>query len=168
MKFFSTIVLLFCFLVSNAQIEIFGDTQAYLNAFVNKNTDSLTMMTYENIVEMAGGKEFFEKDVNFDFEQTKAQGLEYLSANIMQFNVESIYPVLNELHALVPHDIIVKIGNKQYRSTTHILAISNDGGSNWKFVNLSKYTVESLKIYVPNLPDGFVIPESIPFEELRN
>ncbi len=168
MKFYTTLVLLFSFFIGNAQIEIFGDAQAYLEAFVIQDFDTLSTMTYDNVVELAGGRDYFVADQKAEFKQSNTQGLTYVSANIMEFDIEDIYTVGEELHAVIPHDVIITVDDKKYRSISYLLGISTNEGDKWKFINLKKYNLASLKLYVPSLPDSFNIPETVPFAELRD
>jgi len=165
---YSIITLLFLFATSfgHSQETLINDAQHYLNAFVENDYESLSSLTHRNIVDAAGGEDFYIKNIKEGVLQTTNQGLNYLSASVMVQNMEP-YSVGKELHAIVPHDIIVAVGKQKFRAIDHILAVSLDDGASWQFVMLGKYSEESLRKYIPNLPKAFKIINATPFEELR-
>lgn len=148
------------------QAEISKSAQAYLDAFVKRDFDVMAELTNKNIIDMGGGVQFFISDMVAELEQTTASGLKYISASIMS-NDHKPYAVEEELHVVVPHDMIVTVNGNKYRSTSHILGTSSDDGSTWSYVNLNKYSTKSLQVYIPSIQDDFEIPRATPFEELR-
>ncbi len=153
-------------LVLQAQDDgVLTATQKYLNAVSNNEVDKITELTYPGIIEMGGGVEYFKESVAQDNKQLADSGLKTIETAVQSEGE----PIETEkgFFVLVPYKWVVDFGEATYVSTAHILANTQDGGESWTFVNLQKHTSESLKVFIPELPAGFVVPATTPFEELR-
>ena len=64
----------------------------------------------------------------------------------------------NELQALLPQTTEMKTGFGSLALETTLVAISQDGGKNWFFVDTSVFNVRDLKKSLPNLSPELVIP----------
>jgi hypothetical protein len=74
-------------------------------------------------------------------------------------NPGKIFSSKLELYSIIPEQLIMNFEGNRFSTTSALLAISNDKGKHWAFLdcNMGK---ESLKSLVPNLNEQMEIPES--------
>jgi len=78
----------------------------------------------------------------------------------LTFGVPSkIITVKDELQCTVPQIMEMHVPGGKVTSTTTMLAISNDKGKNWYFLDTANYNFYDMKMLLPNLSEEIVIPE---------
>ncbi len=168
-KFTFSFILLLAASISFAQSEVADDvhtaSQKYLDVLFSDDYETLAKMTYPTIVEMGGGLEYFIENAKLDKEQIAESGLTTREA-IVQTAGDPI-ATADGIVMLVPYRWNVNFGPGQFTSTAYILASTKDEGNTWSFVNLQKHSSESIRVFLPQIPEGFVVPAATPFEELR-
>jgi hypothetical protein len=65
----------------------------------------------------------------------------------------------DELQCTVPQIMEMHVPGGKITSTNTMLAISNDKGKNWYFLDTANYSFDDMKMLLPNLSDQIVIPE---------
>ena len=63
-----------------------------------------------------------------------------------------------ELHCTVSGTLKLKLGEDSFDNPINLLAASQDEGENWKFIDLSFYNENSLKLYLPDFNNALKIP----------
>lgn len=126
------------------------------NAFAKGNYAVMADHTYPKMLAMMGGKEAFVKLLSTQMGTMKKQGLSVEKVVIGEPG--QIYTAGTELHCLVPQTVTVKMQGKYVTSTTHLLAVSDDKGKTWTFVDTSNGSPEKMKQMFPNWNSKLVIP----------
>jgi hypothetical protein len=92
------------------------------------------------------------------------QGLQKMDAEQARFESVRIgtpsAPVRagNELHALVPQTIVLKVKGGRLTRTTHLLAVSADGGKKWWFVDTAPLAGRAVRRVFPDFNDAITLP----------
>lgn len=171
-QFTFSILLMFAAFVSFGQAEaetaddVHTASQKYLDLLLSDDFATLAEMTYPSIVAMGGGIEYFIENAKADKEQLKDSGL--ITKEVVVQTAGDPIATKDGIIILVPYKWNVTFGSGLFTSTAYILASTKDDGKTWTFVNLQKHTSESLRIFLPQIPEDFEVPMATPFEELRN
>ena len=114
--------------------------------------------TYPKMVQLAGGKEKMLKVAKAGMKSMKKKGMEIDFASIG--TPGKFYKAGKQIHCLVPETIRLKLSKGHAISTGFLLAISNDGGKTWTFIDLNQFTNESIVDILPNFNQNLKIPKS--------
>ena len=153
---------LFFVLVSfslNAQSQVenmLRDAKTYNKAYLDNDFKTFTAMNVPSIVERAGGAEVMTKVSKEQYETMVSAGMKFVS--ISPNKPSKIMFAGEDLHAILPQQVVTKIGDDEYSRISYYLASSNDEGNTWTFVDLEPYDAESIEIYVPSFTGELEIP----------
>jgi uncharacterized membrane protein (Fun14 family) len=126
------------------------------NAIVTQNYKVLAKYTYPAIIQMAGGEAKMNATMKKGMEQMKAQGFSFKSIAIGDIKQAKKSGV--ELFAIVP-DVLTMNGNGgTIIGHSALIAISDDNGKNWTFVDTAPLQKETITKIIPNYPKGLPIP----------
>jgi hypothetical protein len=134
--------------------------QALIVAAATKVLDYNTIIkyTHSSLINMMGGRDAMFKTIENSMGKMSAQGISIDSAAIG--NPETIYIAGEELHCLVPQTIIMTVPNGKLVSNSYLLAISQDKGMNWTFINVSsQLNNKTITRLLPNFNQELKIPE---------
>lgn len=138
-----------------SQESIIGYANQYLEAIESQNFQKITNMTYDNIVEMAGGSKLFIKSL----EEAGISAGRLVEPKVL--NVSEVVNAEKEMHAIVTYETVMKLTDAKFKATRNLLACSDDNGNSWKFVDLEHFDMESLKLFVPLYNPALVIPTKL-------
>jgi hypothetical protein len=128
----------------------------FANATFNNDHKLVIDLTYPKLVELSGGRDSMQKLIIERIESLKKQG-------VMKFegSVGSPGPFITagkQIHCLLPETLILKMFNGRYVTRSYLLAISNDKGKSWTFMDVGKMPGEVLHKLLPDYNDELVIP----------
>jgi hypothetical protein len=126
-------------------------SEEYLNAYITKNWDTYINMTYPNIIEMAGDKTLVIQNAEENIEMYESLGFRIEGINIGD-KIESA-DSSEGIQAIIPAAIIMIEGDQALEVPITLFAISADIGDSWKFVELTQYTPEIIKQFIPEFSD---------------
>ncbi len=125
-----------------------------VNAIVGNEYDKFADAMHPKIIKMVGGKAKFVTATKNQMAQYKKSGLE-----ITDYTVENPTQLLKsgtELYVVLPTLSVIKAPKKSVNMAGALLGISEDNGSNWKFIRIdSKASVQRL---FPNIANKLEIP----------
>jgi hypothetical protein len=127
-------------------------------AMIAGNYETLLDHTYPKAVKIAGGKQKMMAIVNTGMAQMKTQGIVFENASIG--TPGKFYKAGTEIHCLVPENLTMKLPNAHIISHSYLLAISNNGGKTWSFLDLNNSSSEKVKQLIPNFNPALIIPKS--------
>lgn len=128
-------------------------------ATVEGNFAKLVDYTYPKIVEKFGGKDKMVAFLNNDSAQMKTDGFELERITIGE--VKQIAKIENEIFAIVLMTMTIKSPNGKALGESSFVAISNDNGENWKFIN--GINQDRFKAVFPKAAEKIQIPaEQLP------
>jgi hypothetical protein len=159
MKYHILILVLSAF-SSFAQIDkkaIKTQAEQTAEALMKDDYETMLKFTYPTVVDMIGGRDKFITVVKQGKDGLAQQGI-----TIMQVTMGEPGETVkagDEIHCLVPQTLILKLENGKLKSESHLLAISNDQGKNWYFVDTAQLTADNIKIILPNFNNDLKLPE---------
>lgn len=141
-----------------SQVEnLFRDAKEFNQAYLENDFDKFTSLMIPSIVELAGGHDIMVKVSKEQFKTMTSEGMEFVS--IKPLKPGKIMLAGEDLHAILPQEVITKLGKDKYKRTAYYLASSNDDGDSWTFIDLDPYDSESIKTFVPSFTGDLEIPE---------
>lgn len=161
MKYLLTIffAILFPFFVLAQDTSIVKEQANELaQAAIRGNFKKAIDFTYPKLVELAGGKAKMLKVAKEGMASMKKKGVKPDYASIGAPG--KFYKAGKQIHCLVPETIRLKLSRGHAISNSFLLAISNDGGKNWKFIDLNQFTNESILDILPNFNQNLKIPKT--------
>ncbi|MDB5128029.1 hypothetical protein [Mucilaginibacter sp.] len=126
-------------------------------ALLNSDFKTVIAHTYPKAVALAGGKEKMLQMMSNGINQMKAQGFAFEKVSIG--SPGKFYKAGTEIHCLIPETLIMKTSRGRMSAKSNLLAISNDGGKNWSFLDLNQGTINSVKALFPNFNNNLIIPK---------
>ncbi|MBB5395471.1 MULTISPECIES: hypothetical protein [unclassified Mucilaginibacter] len=126
-------------------------------ALLNSDFKTVIANTYPKAVTLGGGKEQMLKIMSAGINQMKSQGFSFEKITIG--SPGKFYKAGTEIHCLIPEHLIMKTSRGRMVATSNLLAISNDGGKNWSFLDMNQRTINSVKQLFPNFNNNLIIPQ---------
>lgn len=129
-------------------------------AILAKDVNKIIQYMPPSLVEQSGGKEklMIARD-------TVNKYMKQFGAEIKKVTIGNPGKIINykkQLQALLPQSTELKFMASTITLETTLIAISEDNGKHWYFVDTSIYHSDNLKISLPNLSPEIVIPPMKP------
>lgn len=125
-------------------------------ALMNSDFKRVIAGTYPKAVDIAGGKEKLLSMMTAGMSQMRSQGFSFQKVTIG--SPGKFYKAGTEIHCLLPETIVMKTSRGLMAAKSNLLAISNDKGKNWTFIDLNERAISSIKTLFPNFNKNLVIP----------
>jgi hypothetical protein len=125
-------------------------------AVLAKDVDKLVKYMHPKIIESAGGR-----DKLLMARDTVNKYMQQFGAEIKKVTIGNPAAVINyknELQTTLPQTTEMKVMASSILVESTLVAISEDKGVNWYFIDTSIYRAEKLKKSLPNLSPDLVIP----------
>lgn len=164
----SIISLLFCivlFAQSSAQVKeapqnITQQATKMGSAFVSGDYKTFANYTYPLILKSMGGAAKMAAILTKSTNDMKTQGMSF--TNITFDEPSKIIKSGKELQATIAQHTEIKLSQGRLVSTSTLIAISTDNGSNWTFIDTSNKDMATLRKALPNLNPSITIPPQQP------
>ena len=158
---FSLFMLLAAFITVSASAQNYGTvikTQAMdmARALLKKDYTTFSKYMHPGIAEYAGGRNKLIQQMDTANAVAAKFGAEI--KRVVIGNPGEVVKYNNELQAILPQTTEMKTGFGNLALETTLVAISQDGGKNWYFVDTSIFNVKDLKKSLPNLSPELIIP----------
>ncbi len=152
---------LFTFLLLITLFNIQGQTNSNVSAvlkaqaekmgrlLIDNNFQEFIKYTHPKVTEMMGGDQKMIATLQNGFKDLDKQGIKFLSVKIGE--ASEIINVNNELQAVVPQKIEIKMGEKVIVSESSLIAFSFNSGKDWKFVDANGKTNKEAKNHLSNI-----------------
>jgi hypothetical protein len=122
---------------------------------VTKDYKSFAKMTYPKLVEMMGGEDRMIDAMKGGSQETGGASVEILSVTIG--DVSKIIKAGAELQCTVKEVIETKVESGKLVAESMLIAISQDEGKHWYFIDASNKDIITLRQSLPNLSDSLKI-----------
>jgi hypothetical protein len=136
--------------------RIRAEAQACADALFSGDYGALIARTHPKIVAEMGGREQAVAAVEQGVASMFAEGVTIEGVTIGQPSAPVASGALVAL--FVPQTIILKSPQGRFRKPGHLLAVSEDGGGSWSFIDCSQLDAHSLQQYFPELADRINLP----------
>ena len=129
-------------------------------ALLRKDYTTFSRYMHPGITEYAGGKNKLIQQMDTANAVAAKFGAEI--KRVLIGNPGEVVKYNKELQAILPQTTEMKTGFGNLALETTMLAISQDGGKNWYFVDTSLFNMKDVKKSMPNLSPELVIPPAKP------
>ena len=132
---FFTVAILICFTTfAGAPVDALKRGATLLgNATVNGDIDSIIDGTHESVLKISGGRENMRAALSREFQTMAKQGFVINGFDVL--NPKAIHKADGKLFSIIPTVLRIDFLNKKIRSKTFLLAISDDEGRTWKYLD---------------------------------
>ncbi len=127
-------------------------------AILNEDYSVVVDYALPKVIEMYGGEEGMLNKIEKTMGAMKTQGL---AAEELNFNNPSSFvEQKGYLQCTLDQILVMKSDSRKIQIETTLFAVSDDGGENWKFLDVAGMPVEFLRNLFPNLhPDITLKPK---------
>ncbi len=128
------------------------------DASKDQDNEFILDRTHPKLIELAGGRSKMLEILNLALEPMRKQGITI--ANYTVSSNVTIRQVGQKIFAVIPTTLDLKYPNRTTRTESFLLAISDDGGRTYSFIDGSGAAKNRnmLKVVLPDLPDDMVLP----------
>lgn len=159
-KVFSFIVFSIFAIGINAQSQVetmLNDAEKYNAAYLSSDFEKYIDLTIPSVIKVGGGKDIMVENAREQYLMAISGGLNFES--ITPKKPSQIMIAGDDLHAILPQQVINVMGEAKFARTLYFLASSNDEGKTWTFLDLEPYDAKSIKTFVPSFTGELEIPE---------
>lgn len=135
-------------------------------AIVARDADKLIQYLHPKTIELAGGKEKI-----LAARDTANKYMTQFGATIKKIvigNPDSIVQYKGQLQAVVPQTTELSFFDNTVVVETSLIALSDDKGKTWKFIDNSMYNVKKMGNKLPEISPALVIPPMHPPKFIDN
>ncbi|MCO6431977.1 MAG: hypothetical protein J5J00_14050 [Deltaproteobacteria bacterium] len=129
-------------------------------AFLTGDLESFIKYTYPPVIEKMGGKEKLLTAMHQSLREMKLRGITLSS--VVASPPAEVHAGGDKLFALVPVSIELKVKSETVTHHGYNLGISDDGGTNWTFVDTVRARSPDFRQMLPDLPESLTIPIAPP------
>lgn len=115
-------------------------------------------LTYPRLIQLSGGRDTLQKLITERIESLKKQGIIKFDGSVG--SPGPFYKAGKQIHCLIPETIILHMFNGRYVNRSYLLAISDNAGKSWTFMDVGKMPSEVLHKLLPNYNEELIIPAS--------
>jgi len=124
--------------------------------FIAKDYKGFLKYTHPATIKTMGGDKAMLAEVTKSFQEFERDGIKILG---ITFGVPAkILSVNNELQCTLPQSIEMHIPTGKVTAISTLLAISEDQGKNWFFLDTGSNDLMTMQLLLPQLSDELVIP----------
>jgi len=163
MKIFSSIVLLLFLnnvVVGQHATSIKASAMEMGNALAQKNSKKFIDYQHPVMIELAGGEEQLRA-----ISDSALKVFEQLGGRVSKINYGNPSEVVvhkKVLQSVIPQTLTLTSFIADIEIASSLIAISEDGGKSWQFIDTNLFSVKEIKSAMPELSPALVIPKSTP------
>ncbi|HEK19815.1 MULTISPECIES: hypothetical protein [unclassified Mucilaginibacter] len=132
----------------------------FAKATFTADTKTVLSMSYPGLIKLSGGAEAMAKLINDRIEALRARGVIAFDGWV---NAPGpFYKAGTQLLCLLPETVKMKVLNGVYISNSYLLAISNDKGKTWTFMDVGNMPKNVLLRLLPDFNAALEIPAPTP------
>jgi hypothetical protein len=131
--------------------------RATVDALLNRDYQTVVDLTYPKVVELMGGPSREIVFIRDSMKQSESEGIA-----LKQCHVERPTKLAGgdgHLFAVVPETLVLSVPDGTMTQQSYLLAISDDDGKSWTFIDGGSTSPQRIKQLIPNLPDDLKLPE---------
>lgn len=120
-----------------------------VNALISKDYSKFTDYMLPKTIKDAGGKENVVELIKETMEDQASKGIYFIKAEIGE--PTSFIKVAKELQCTLSETLTLDVTGGTLVSISTLIAVSSDGGKNWKFLDTANSSLDNLRKSYPNL-----------------
>lgn len=118
--------------------------------------------THPKIVEMVGGEQAMIDGLNRTMKESDSLGVSYLGIDFGE--PSKILHVDKELQCTISQTVKLNTPQGKFKSTSTMIALSEDNGKHWYFINAPDPNLDKLRKIIPTLSKDLVIQPKQPLQ----
>jgi len=124
--------------------------------FIAKDYTGFLKYSHPAVIKVMGGVEKMTTATITELQAIEKEGVKFIS---IKFGVPSkIIRANNELQCTLPEAIEMRVPNGKLTTTTTMIAVSQDKGKNWYFIDTSGNNLGNMQLLLPTLSDDLYVP----------
>lgn len=130
------------------------------NALAQKNSKKFIDYQHPVMIELAGGEEQLRT-----ISDSALKVFEQLGGRVSKINYGNPSEVVvhkKVLQSVIPQTLILTSFIADIEIATSLIAISEDGGKSWRFIDTNLFSIKQIKTALPELSPALVVPKSAP------
>jgi hypothetical protein len=128
------------------------------NALVRRDYKTFVSFSYPAVVKQMGGADKMASTIAAQMKGMEAGGQQIVS--LTYGAPSSPIKAGKELQATIPQQMIVKIKEGRIAAESILIAISQDKGQHWYFVDAGERDLATIRRSLPNISKSLVIPKA--------
>jgi hypothetical protein len=134
-----------------------AQANAMATAIKKQDFKTVIKMTNPKVVAAAGGEAKMLEQLSKGMGAMKAKGMSINISNVVVGEPSAFIKVKKQLQCTVPDKIEIKMMGGTMSTNSTLIAISDDNGKNWNFIDAMGKNIATLKQTLPELSDKLVI-----------
>jgi len=135
------------------------DAKAACKATIDEDYKTLLSFTHPNLIKAAGGVEVMEEFLKSTFDQMKAGGFKYETAETK--SVSDVVKEQGEYRCYVENYNVMLMNKKRITATSYMIGFFNESTKKWTFVEAKEMKDTGTIIsYFPDFKTSMKIPEN--------
>src|SRR6266536_2232487 len=130
-------------------------------AFGRKDYARFVDLIHPKVIEMAGGRERMIAEMTKELKQMEDEGVVVLSTTCGE-PTQFLRDGSATLYAVLPLTLKTRAQAGVFQTESSMIAVSSDGGANWKFIDASGKDQGELKKLIPGAADKLILPPDKP------
>lgn len=159
-KFFVSSVLMLSFVAVHAQNNIQQQATDMGKALIRRDYLSYVNFTHPKLLKEMGGKEKMAASIRQQMEQMEQKGTQVL--DLKYGTPSSIVKQKDEFQCTIPQMMTLKIQQGKIMAKSTLIAISQDKGEHWFFVDAGDRDLATLRASLPNISKLLTLPTPEP------
>ena len=135
---------------------IITEANKMVNSLKGNDYQSLINHTYPKLIEILGGKTSMLNQMNTQMKRMEDSGAKISDVKIGK--PKDIYVAGDELHCLVPQKLVLTVPTGKVITNSFLLAISNNNGQNWYFLDTSQLDLGKIDQLFPKFNKDLDLP----------
>lgn len=130
------------------------------NALAQKNSKKFIGYMHPVMLELAGGEEQLRM-----ISDSALKVFEQFGGRVSKISFGNPGEVVNHkkmLQSVIPQTLTLTSFIGDVELSTSLIAISEDGGKNWKFIDTNLFSLKEIKSAMPEISPALVITKSVP------
>jgi hypothetical protein len=130
------------------------------NALAQKNSQKFIGYMHPVMIELAGGEEQLRM-----ISDSALKVFEQLGGRVSKISYGNPGEVVNHkkiLQSVVPQTMTLTSFIADIELSTSLIAISEDGGKSWRFIDTNLFNIKQIKSTMPEISPLLVVPKSTP------
>lgn len=143
-----------------AQNDIQQQANAMGEALLKKDYLNFVVFTYPKLLKEMGGKEKMAASIQQQMEQMEQKGTQVIG--LKYGTPSSIIKQKDELQCTIPQTMTLKVKEGKIMAQSTLIAISQDKGAHWFFVDAGERDMATIRASLPNVSKLLTLPTPEP------
>jgi hypothetical protein len=143
----------------NSQENLISQAKQMAIYFKSENYNPYVKFVYPEILNLVGGAENMIQIIEQQMNAIKQSQMQV--EDVVIGKPTSIINHNGQLQSSIPQSIIIKTPQNRITSKYNLIAISNDGGKNWTFIDTTGKDIQTMIKTFPSLSSEIELPEKV-------